>query len=154
MDRSAYKPTQLKLTVVHEPFPLRRRTILSEADSAEIFYDWWDKDTICLKETAALLLLNRASKVLGIVELSTGGQSAAIIDAKQVFSAALLGNAAAIILAHNHPSGQAFPSQADIILTTKLSQGAKYLDLQLTDHIIITPTPGEYYSMLREGHII
>jgi len=75
-----------------------------------------------------------------------------IADAKTIFRAALAhGSATSLVLAHNHPSGQAFPSQADIRLTQKLSAGARNLDLYVLDHLIVA---GEgYYSFADSGEL-
>jgi len=98
----------------------------------------WDKNLIELQEEFKILLLNRASMVLGIYSLSKGGTASTIVDAKLVFSVALKTNASSLILAHNHPSGNTNPSQNDIILTKKLVSASKLLDIQILDHLIIT----------------
>ena len=90
------------------------------------------------------MLLNRANKVLGIFEVSSGGSTGTVADPKLVFAAAIKANACGIILAHNHPSGNLQPSQADIDLTKKMKEGGKLLEIQILDHVIIT-TEG-YYS--------
>jgi len=97
-----------------------------------------------------LLCLNRANRLLGSHLVSRGGVTGTVADAKTIFRAALShGSATSLVLAHNHPSGQAFPSQADIVLTRKLAAGARQLDLYVLDHIIIA---GEgYYSFADEG---
>lgn len=84
------------------------------------------------------MVLNRNNEVLGICPLSRGGVSGTIVDAKLVFSIALKCNASSIIVAHNHPSGNLKPSDADIKLTKKLKQAAAYLDIQFLDHVIVT----------------
>src|SRR5690606_1039682 len=95
------------------------------------------------------LLLNRANKVLGIVPISKGGTSATIADPKLIFVSAIKSNASAIILAHNHPSGNLQPSTADISLTKKIMEGGKLLDVPVIDHIIVTGHG--YYSFADEG---
>ena len=99
-----------------------------------------------------VMLLNRASRVLGIADLSTGGTNGCLVDLKVVFQFAIKANASSIILAHNHPSGNIKPSQADINITKKVSEGANILDLQILDHLILTPEE-KYYSMADEGFI-
>ena len=97
-----------------------------------------------------LLCLNRANRLLGSHLVSRGGVTGTVADAKTIFRAALShGSVTSLVLAHNHPSGQAFPSQADIALTRKLAAGARQLDLYVLDHIIVA---GEgYYSFADEG---
>ncbi len=100
-----------------------------------------------------LLALNRANRLLGAHLISRGGVTGTVADAKTIFRAALThGSATSLVLAHNHPSGQAFPSRADIQLTRKLSEGARNLDLHVLDHLIIA---GErYYSFADSGNVL
>jgi len=69
-----------------------------------------------------------------------------------VFQYAIKANALSIILAHNHPSGNFKPSIADIKITRKVSYGANILDLQVLDHIILTPEE-KFFSMADEGYL-
>ena len=84
------------------------------------------------------MLLSRHNRVLGLVDISLGGTAGTLADPKVIFAAAIKGNASGIILAHNHPSGNLRPSQADIDLTRKLKAGGQILDIGVLDHIIIT----------------
>ena len=103
-----------------------------------------------LHEEFYLLALNRANRLLGSHLVSRGGVTGTVADAKTIFRAALThGSVTSLVLAHNHPSGQAFPSQADIRLTRKLRDGARNLDLYVLDHLIVA---GEgYYSFADAG---
>ncbi|MEL6719665.1 MAG: DNA repair protein RadC [Bacteroidota bacterium] len=96
-----------------------------------------------------ILLLNRANLVLDRIQLSQGGTSGTVVDAKMVFRAALEGQASGIILVHNHPSGSLRPSQQDIDLTKKLRDAGKTLDINVLDHLIVTDRG--YYSFADEG---
>lgn len=98
-----------------------------------------------------ILLLNRNNQVEEQYQISTGGVSGTVVDAKVVFKRALEGLASGIILAHNHPSGNLAPSRQDIELTKKLRNAGHTLDIQVLDHLIIS-TQG-YYSFKDEGHI-
>ncbi len=102
-------------------------------------------------EESWVLFLSKKNKVIGKTKLSIGGTDATIMDAKIVFRKALEGMAAAIIVAHNHPSGTLRPSQADIDLTRKMKTVGEAIGLPLVDHIIIAD--GGYYSFLDEGLI-
>lgn len=114
-----------------------------------LFLDSWNKNTIELQEEFKILLLNRANNVLGIYNLSKGGTTGTVVDAKLVFSVALKCNASSIIIAHNHPSGNLTPSEADKTITNKLKQAGKLLDIALLDHLIVTKD--NFYSFLDEG---
>lgn len=102
-------------------------------------------------EAFYILLLNRANKVIREIQISEGGLSGTVADPKKIFKLALEHNASAIILCHNHPSGNIKPSDADIKLTHKLRNAGEMLDLPVIDHIIL----GEenYYSFADEGKL-
>ncbi|NJC27229.1 RadC family protein [Neolewinella antarctica] len=97
-----------------------------------------------------ILCLNRANHLLGCHQISDGGVTATIADAKRIFRKALShASVTSVVLAHNHPSGQPFPSEADIQLTRKLSAAARHLDLFILDHLIIAGR--KYYSFADDG---
>ena len=114
-----------------------------------LLFNW--SDQIEYQEEFNILLLNRAKRVVGFYNVSKGGQSSTVVDAKVVFAAALKSSASFILLAHNHPSLNLTPSLADIQLTKKLVEGAKLLDLKVIDHLIVTPY--SYYSFADEGKL-
>ncbi len=101
-------------------------------------------------EEFKILLLNRANMVLGIASLFKGGVVGTVIDTKVIFQYALKANASQLILAHNHPSGNLKPSDADISITRKIKDGARQLNITLLDHIILT-SDKRYYSFAEEG---
>ena len=85
-----------------------------------------------------IIVLNRANKITSSHLVSKGGQAGTIADPKIIFNMAIENHAASLILAHNHPSGNLKPSQADLELTRKLRSGGKFLDIPVLDHLIIT----------------
>lgn len=93
-----------------------------------------------------VMQLNRAHRCLGIFPLSTGGITGTVADIRLILSVALKTAATSIKVSHNHPSGNLKPSRADIDLTYKIKEGGKLLDIQLPDHIIISPKEKDYYS--------
>lgn len=95
------------------------------------------------------MLLNRAYKVLGVFEVSTGGVTGTVADPKAIFSAALKANPCCIFLSHNHPSGSLKPSLADEELTKRIIQAGNLLDIKVLDHIIVTNET--YFSFADEG---
>ena len=129
-----------------------RATITRSADAFNIFMEFWDKNKIELVEQFNVLFLNRANKVLGVYQMSTGGLTGTVADPRLIFVAALKISAVSFILCHNHPSGNTKLSSADNDLTHKIKEGAKFLDLKLLDHLIVT-AEGEYKSMADEGLI-
>jgi DNA repair protein RadC len=82
--------------------------------------------------------------------VSQGGLAGTVVDPKVVFAAALKARASSLILAHNHPSGNLKPSQADTDLTNKIKQGGELLDIAILDHLILSPEGG-YFSFADEG---
>jgi DNA repair protein RadC len=92
-----------------------------------------------------ILLLNRNLELIKPIQISSGGVSGTIADPKIIFKYAIENLANAIILSHNHPSGNLKPSEADIQLTKKLKQASQLFDINLADHIIFTNHG--FYSM-------
>jgi DNA repair protein RadC len=129
--------------------PSKRVKISTSKDAYEILSQTWNENTIELREEMKVILLNNWHKVLGIYNVSHGGITGTVADPKLIFSAALKANATGIILAHNHPSGNSQPSQADIGLTNKCKEISELLDIKILDHMIMT-TEG-YYSFADEG---
>ena len=84
-------------------------------------------------------------------QLSKGGITGTIVDIRLLLKKALELGAVALILAHNHPSGNLFPSPQDIALTKKLVEAGKILSIKILDHLIIGDKG--YYSFADEGHI-
>ncbi|MCL4148954.1 UNVERIFIED_CONTAM: hypothetical protein GTU68_047654 [Idotea baltica] len=109
----------------------------------------YSSDTIEYVESFYILLLNRASEVLGYKRISIGGINGTVVDAKIVFGTALKCNASSVILIHNHPSGSLWASQPDKDLTKKLAQGGKLLDVLVLDHLIVTAEG--FYSFADDG---
>jgi DNA repair protein RadC len=140
---------EVQLSFKSKVKPQDRLKVNSSREAYEILRGTWNDDNIELYETFKLLLLNRANKVLGVLTVSQGGVSGTIADPKIIFAAALKCAASGIIVAHNHPSGNLNPSQADIDLTKKLKECGKFLEIQLLDHLICTTE--RYYSFADEG---
>jgi DNA repair protein RadC len=128
-----------------------RPKITHSKDAYIIFKNNWDENKIELQEQFKVMLLNRANKVLGIYEVSTGGMTGTVADPKLIFVAALKSGACSIMLVHNHPSGNLKPSRQDEELTYKIKEGGKLLDIVLLDHLIISNEG--YFSMQDEGFI-
>lgn len=102
-------------------------------------------------EEVWVLLVNRANKVLKKVQMSKGGVTGSIVDIKMVMREALDSLASGIILCHNHPSGNMTPSQEDDLITFKLREACKVMDISMLDHIIISDK--SYYSYLDKGRL-
>lgn len=98
-----------------------------------------------------VLCLNNSNKVIYQFQLSKGGLTSTVVDIRMLFKTALEHLSTAILLIHNHPSGQLRPSQADKEITKKIAQAGEHLEIRLLDHIIITRE--SYYSFADNGLI-
>ena len=103
------------------------------------------------KEMFFVLSLNVKNKIIKIDTVSIGTLTQTLVGAREVFRSAILSNAANIIIAHNHPSGETQPSVDDINATRKLKEAGSIIGIEVLDHVIVTD--GDYYSMRqnREG---
>ncbi|TYP73469.1 RadC family protein [Aquimarina intermedia] len=119
----------------------RIEKITSSKDVYELMYP---ELADLMHEEFWVIYLNNSNKVLQKKQISIGGKTGTLVDARIVFGAALEFGATAVILAHNHPSGTLQPSKADKELTTKLKNGGACLDIKLLDHLIVTEK--EYFS--------
>lgn len=98
-----------------------------------------------------VMLLNPANKVIKLAKVSDGGINGTSADPKRIFKIALENNATAIMLCHNHPSGNVLPSDHDKVLTRNIINGGKLLEIKILDHIIIGID--KYFSFADSGLI-
>ncbi len=98
-----------------------------------------------------VLFLSRKMTKVGLERMSSGGMHGTVVDPKIIFQKALTCHAYALILAHNHPSGNARPSMQDISLTKRLVKAAELLEMKVVDHLIIYDQ--SYYSFQDEGDL-
>ena len=101
------------------------------------------------KEQFVVILLDAKNKVIGTEVVSEGSLSTSIVHPRDVFQPAILQNAAAIVVAHNHPSGDPTPSSEDRELTQTLLEAGRALCIPVLDHLIIGD--GTYYSFEEDG---
>jgi DNA repair protein RadC len=127
----------------------QRPQISCSGDAYELLLKIWEEGKLEFVEQFKVLLLNRANKVLSLFEVSSGGVTGTVADPKVIFTAALKRNACAMILAHNHPSGNLKPSKADEELTRKIKNAGAFLDIKVLDHLIVSNEG--YYSFADEG---
>ena len=132
MVRDPHQPTQI---------------ISGHKDVAELLQGYFKNHD---REEFVVVCLDQKHKVSVINSVSTGSLSETLVHPREVFKAAILANSAAIIIAHNHPSGDTTPSAEDKILTTRLREAGKILGIELLDHIIIGD-PGTTFSFVEMG---
>lgn len=125
---------------------LERKKITSSKDLFELF----EPQLIDLPhEEFWLGFLNGANKVIEIKRLTQGGSRQTVVDVAMLLKMALEKSAQAVVVAHNHPSGQNRPSHEDEIITKRIKSGCEAIGISFIDHIIIAR--GEYYSFADEG---
>ena len=100
-------------------------------------------------EVFAVLFLNKANKINHFEIISRGGITGTVADPRIILKKALEEDATSVVLCHNHPSGNLKPSRADEDLTQKIKQAAKFFDIIVLDHIIVSEEG--YYSFADEG---
>lgn len=148
-EKRIYEAAEIQLTYRSDVKPSMRPKISGSKDAYSVLLENWDKSKIEFIEQFKVMLLNRSNKVLGIFEVSSGSSTGTIADPKLIFAAAIKASACGIIMAHNHPSGNLNPSQADIDLTKRMKEGGRFLEIQVLDHVILTSEG--YYSFADEG---
>lgn len=112
-------------------------------------HPYFSPDVECL----VAVLLNTRKKIIGHQLVSTGTIDTILVSQLGVFRAAIVANAPALILMHNHPSGDPTPSEADIKITRDLIRGGQLLKVELLDHLVIgapSATRTKAWSSLRE----
>ena len=116
------------------PINKKKVKVNCSQDAAELFMDELRFEKV---EYAKLLLLNSKNYVVKIVDVSKGGTNSAVVEPKEILQEAIKSSSPRMILVHNHPSGDATPSVADIELTRRLYSAANIVGVQLLDHIVI-----------------
>lgn len=147
--KELFKVAEVQLSYKPHFNAQERPQISSSKQAYNLLMANWDMELINYIEQAKIILLNRNNRVLGIINLSTGGGGSTVLDIRVIFTTALKATATSIIVAHNHPSGNLRPSSEDIRLTTKLKQAGKLLEIEVHDHLIVSDV--SYYSMAEEG---
>lgn len=127
---------------------LERKKITSSKD----LFDLFEPQLVDLPhEEFWIGLLNGANKVIEIKRLTQGGSRQTVVDIPMLLKMALEKSAQAVVVAHNHPSGQNRPSHEDEQITRRIKTGCEAIGITLVDHIIIAR--GVYYSFVDEGKI-
>jgi len=124
-----------------------RPQVRSSNDAYEAVRDWFlDKD----REEFVVIMLNVKNKIIGISSISVGSLTSSLVHPREVFKPLILHNAAAVILSHNHPSGDPTPSQDDINITSRLKEIGEIMGIKILDHIIVGD--GKFISFLDDGY--
>jgi len=146
-----YKGLIPEITLKYKNSEEFKYKITSSKDGYDVFMKFYDQDVFDLTESLIVLFLNRANNTIGWIKHSQGGTTQTVCDPKLIIATALKCNASAIMVSHNHPSGELRPSREDERITTKLKDACNYFDITLLDHIIATKH--SYYSFSDEGKL-
>jgi DNA repair protein RadC len=139
---SAYR---FKLALVREPAPEPFGSQISDPGAAAALAARLLADEF--QEVSLAMFFNRQNQLIGFSEIGRGGLAHSPMEPREVLVAALTVNAAAVIVAHNHPSGSLQPSVQDIAITRRLQHACQLVGLELLDHLLIA-AGGDYRSML------
>ena len=123
--------------------------VLGTSEVYQVLKANWDLDTIELQEEFKILLLNQGNQVLGIKSMFKGGINTCSIDVRLIMGMALKANASALVITHNHPSGNLNASESDKRITSKIKECCELFDIRLLDHIIMAKN--SYLSFADEG---
>lgn len=133
----------------------RRETKVEKAlcitSSKDAYHVLYEKLTDLDHEQFYAILLKQNNEVIDVIQISKGGVAGTIVDPRLIFKPAIEKLASAIIVAHNHPSGNLKPSQADEKITNQLLSAGKLLNISILDHLIIASQ--SYFSFADEGKL-
>jgi DNA repair protein RadC len=146
-----YKSAMPEIHIKYIPSSLTKVKIKSAPEAYSMLMEMYNQDTFEYEEQVIVVFFNRANNTIGWYRLSTGGMASCIIDPKKVLATALKVGAHAILISHNHPSGELKPSDADRNITRKLNEACKLMELVLLDHIIVTAD--DNYSFASDGFL-
>ncbi|MES2373394.1 MAG: JAB domain-containing protein [Bacteroidota bacterium] len=130
--------SEIELVYVSQVPASRRFQIRKSLDSWWLLKRSWNRKRIQLVEQFKVIYLDTTNHVLAIKKMSTGGITGTVADPRLLLAGALKLKATAMIICHNHPSGNLQPSERDKTLTANLKQASLLMEIKLIDHIILT----------------
>jgi DNA repair protein RadC len=137
-----------RVTLVREgKIPTYESRIRSSANAYSVLQEFLaDTD----REHFVILMLDQKNQVIGINTVSIGSLTASVVHPREVYKPLILSNAAAVILGHNHPSGDPQPSKEDRAITQRLKEAGTLLGINVLDHLVIG-AEGRYFSFADEN---
>ncbi len=144
------RPTAIpiyRVSLVREATLNHYGQLRSSADTSQLLHDYLAGAD---REHFVVIMVDKKNQTIGINTVAVGSLDSAIVHPREVFKPAILANAGALVLGHNHPSGSPAPSTEDMKITTRLVKAGKILGIQVLDHVIIG-SDSKYYSFADEG---
>ena len=145
-----YKSTISEYSLKYTKSEIQKTKITTSESASNVIRKFYFDD-INIYESFFILLLNRANNTTGFAKISQGGTAGTVVDIKIIAKYAVESLSSAVIICHNHPSGNKQPSDADINITKKIKDALLLLDIKLIDHIIITEN--DFYSFSDNGNL-
>ena len=130
----SYKIPSYRIELVRDCW-IESRSINSARDAIKALKKFYRSD----REIFVAFYLNARNQIIAHHKISVGTVNSTLVHPREVYKIAIIKNACAIIVAHNHPSGGAEPSEADLELTKRLKQAGTLLGIELADSLIVTP---------------
>ena len=148
--KKTYKSTISEYSLKYTKSEIQKTKVTTSESASNVIRQFYFDD-INIYESFFILLLNRANNTTGFAKISQGGTAGTVVDIKIIAKYAVESLSSAVIICHNHPSGNKQPSDADLNITRKIKDALLLLDIKLIDHIIITEN--DYYSFADNGNL-
>ena len=145
-----YKNTISEYSLKYTKSEIQKTKVTTSESASNVIRQFYFDD-INIYESFFILLLNRANNTTGFAKISQGGTAGTVVDVKIIAKYAVESLCSAVIICHNHPSGNITPSEADINITKKVKDALLLFDIKLTDHIILSEN--NYYSFSDNGNL-
>jgi DNA repair protein RadC len=125
---------------------LEETVLRTSADVARVLRPYFEKSD---REMFVVVLVDAQHRPIGVNVVSIGSLTATVVHPRECFKPAIIGNAAAVLLVHGHPSGCPQPSTEDIAITRRLRDAGELLGIRVLDHVIVGD--GNHFSFVDEG---
>ena len=148
--KKTYKSTISEYSLKYTKTDIQKTKVTTSESASNVIRKFYFDD-INIYESFFILLLNRANNTTGFAKISQGGTAGTVVDIKIIAKYAVESLSSAVIICHNHPSGDKRPSDADLNITRRIKDALLLLDVKLFDHIIITEN--DFYSFADNGNL-
>ena len=148
--KKTYKSTISEYSLKYTKSEIQKTKVTTSESASNVIRKFYFDD-INIYESFFILLLNRANNTTGFAKISQGGTAGTVVDIKIIAKYAVESLSSAVIICHNHPSGDKRPSDADLNITRRIKDALLLLDIKLIDHIIITEN--DFYSFADNGDL-